>query len=162
MRTRRAKDAGPGWTGTDENSTLRGFLDYLRSSIVAKVADAPEPQARTAGVPSGTSLLGLIKHLTYVERFYFLGEPITNLRRTMKPGRDETADSLLDGYRRAVEEANDVIATWDDLTLDAPRPPGRGLPPSRRWVLTHMIEETARHAGHADILREQIDGATGR
>ncbi|XVV09406.1 DinB family protein [Actinoplanes sp. CA-131856] len=162
MKTRRAKDAGPGWTGADERSTLLGFLDYLRESIAGKVAGAPEPQTRTAGVPSGTNLLGLIKHLTYVERFYFLGEPITNLRRTMRPGRDETAESLLDGYRRAVEEANEVVATWDDLALDAPRPPGRGLPPSRRWVLTHMIEETARHAGHADILREQIDGATGR
>ncbi|SNY49121.1 DinB family protein [Paractinoplanes atraurantiacus] len=147
--------------GADERSTLLGCLDHLRGSIAGKAADVPEPQARTAGVPSGTNLLGLIKHLTYVERFYFLGEPITSLGRTMRPGRDETAEGLLEGYRRAVEEANDVIATWDDLTIDAPRRPGKP-PASRRWVLTHMIEETARHAGHADILREQIDGATGR
>jgi len=159
---RRAKDVGPPRTGADEKATLLGFLDYLRGSIADKAADVPEPQARTAGVPSGTNLLGLIKHLTRVERFYFLGEPINNMRRTMRPTREETANGLLADYRRTIEQANEVIETWTDLTLDAPRPPGRSLPPSRRWVLVHMIEETARHAGHADILREQIDGSTGR
>lgn len=159
---RRVKDVGPPWTGADEKATLLGFLDYLRGSIAGKVADVPEPQVRTAGVPSGTNLLGLIKHLTLVERFYFLGEPITNLRRSMQPTREETADGLLADYQRTIEQANEVIESWSDLTLDAPRPPGRGLPPSRRWVLVHMVEETARHAGHVDILREQIDGSTGR
>jgi hypothetical protein len=161
MATRR-RDTGPAWTDPDEKSTLAGFLDYLRDSIADKVADAPEPAVRTAGVSSGTNLLGLIKHLTAVERFYFLGEPITNMRRTFRPARDETVADLIAGYRATVEQANRVIATWTDLTGDAPRPPGRALAPSRRWVLVHMIEETARHAGHADILREQIDGATGR
>ena len=55
-----------------------------------------------------------------------------------------------------------VITACPDLSLPAPRPPRRGAPPTMRWVLVHMIEETGRHAGHADILREQIDGATGR
>jgi hypothetical protein len=156
------KDAGPPRTGADEKATLLGFLDYLRGSIAAKVADVPEPQVRTAGVSSGTSLLGLVKHLTLVERFFFLGEPFPSMRRSMQPTRAETVDGLLAAYRRAAEEATEVVETWADLTLDAPRPPGRGGPPSRRWVLVHMIEETARHAGHADILREQIDGSTGR
>ncbi|MEV4715479.1 DinB family protein [Micromonospora sp. NPDC049374] len=160
--SRRVKDVGPPWTGGDEKAALLGFLDYLRNSIAGKVADVPEPQVRAGGVPSGTNLLGLIKHVTKVERFYFLGEPINNLRRTMQPTREETVESLLADYRRTIEQANEVIETWTDLTLDAPRPPGRNLPPSRRWVLVHMIEETARHAGHADILREQIDGFTGR
>jgi Protein of unknown function (DUF664) len=160
--SRRVKDVGPPWTGAEERATLLGFLDYLRDSIAGKVADVPEPLVRTAGVPSGTNLLGLIKHLTRVERFYLLGEPIDNLRRTMRPARAETVDSLLAGYRQTIAQANEVIESWTDLTLDAPRPPGRGLPPSRRWVLVHLIEETSRHAGHADILREQIDGSTGR
>ncbi|MFF5219408.1 DinB family protein [Micromonospora sp. NPDC000442] len=160
--SRRVKDVGPPWTGGDEKAALLGFLDYLRNSIAGKVADVPEPQVRAGGVPSGTNLLGLIKHVTKVERFYFLGEPINNLRRTMQPTREETVESLLADYRHTIEQANEVIETWTDLTLDAPRPPGRSLPPSRRWVLVHMIEETARHAGHADILREQIDGSTGR
>lgn len=159
---RRVKDVGPPWTGADEKATLLGFLGYLRTSIAGKAANVPEPQARTGGVTSGTNLLGLVKHLTLVERFYFLGEPINNMRRSMQPTREETVNGLLAGYRRAIEQANEVIETWTDLTLDAPRPPGHNLPPSRRWVLVHMIEETARHAGHADILREQIDGSTGR
>jgi uncharacterized protein DUF664 len=155
-------DAGPPWTGTDEKATLLGFLNYLRSSVAGKAADVSEPQVRAGGVPSGTNLLGLIKHLTRVERFYFLGEPINSMRHTMQPTREETVDGLLADYRRTIEQANEVVETWADLTLDAPRPPGRNLPPTRRWVLVHMIEETARHAGHADILREQIDGSTGR
>jgi hypothetical protein len=158
----RRKDIGPAWTEPDEKSTLTGFLDYLRASIAGKVADAPEPAVRTAGVPSGTSLLGLIKHLTAVERFYFLEEPITDMRRTFRPARADTVEGLVAEYRATVARTNRVIATWTDLAEPAPRPPGRGLAPSRRWVLVHMIEETGRHAGHADILREQIDGSTGR
>ena len=157
-----AKDTGPPWTAPDEKGTLVGFLDYLRSAIVDKVADVPEPAVRTAGVPSGTSLLGLVKHLTAVERFYFLQEPITDLRRTFRPTRAETVAGLLAGYRATTRQANEVIGTWTDLAGPAPRPPGRALPPSRRWVLVHLIEETGRHAGHADILRERIDGSTGR
>ncbi|MDR7281087.1 DinB family protein [Catenuloplanes atrovinosus] len=141
---------------------MLGFLDYLRNSVIEKVADVPEPEVRAPGVASGTNLLGLIKHLTAVERFYFLGEPIPNLRRTLRPTRTETVDGLIADYRRAIAEANEVIDGWTDLAAPAPRPPGRGLPPTRRWVLTHMIEETARHAGHADIIRERIDGSVGR
>ena len=162
-RTGKRKDTGPEWTAPGEKDTLVGFLDYLRQSIMEKVADVPEPEVRTAGVPSGTSLLGLVKHLTAVERFYFLEEPITNMRRTFRPNREETVEGLLAGYRATVAQANQVIEKWTELTDPAPRPPGRGaLPPSQRWVLVHMIEEVGRHAGHADILREQIDGSTGR
>jgi hypothetical protein len=162
-RTRKRKDTGPEWTAPGEKATLVGFIDYLRNAIMDKVADVPEPEVRTAGVPSGTNLLGLIKHVTAVERFYFLEEPITNMRRTFQPTRDETVDGLLAGYRATIAQANQVIETWTDLTQPAPRPPGRGaLPPSQRWVLVHMIEEIGRHAGHADIIRERIDGSTGR
>ncbi|MET0235041.1 MAG: DinB family protein [Kibdelosporangium sp.] len=157
-----AKDAKPPRTGADEKSTLLGFLDYLRHSIAAKAEDAPEPQVRTPGVPSGTSVLGLVKHLTFVERFQFLGEDVRDWASTMRPGPDETVADVLVCYRSAVEAANAVIAHYEDLAVAAPRPPGRGPGPSMRWVLVHMIEETGRHAGHADILREQIDGATGR
>lgn len=162
-RTRKRKDTGPGWTAPGEKDTLVGFIDYLRNAIMDKVSGVPEPEVRTAGVPSGTNLLGLIKHVTAVERFYFLEEPITNMRRTFRPTRDETVDGLLAGYRATIAQANQVIETWTDLTQPAPRPPGRGaLPPSQRWVLVHLIEEIGRHAGHADIIRERIDGSTGR
>jgi hypothetical protein len=116
----------------------------------------PEPAVRTPGVASGTNLLGLIKHLTAVERFYFLGAKVGSWPRTFTPTSRDTVGSVLAGYREAVAEANAVIAACDDLT----QPVGSG--PSMRWLLTHMIEETGRHAGHADIIRERIDGATGR
>ncbi|MFE2848726.1 DinB family protein [Streptomyces scopuliridis] len=158
----RAQDTGPPRAGADERATLRGFLDYLRNAIAEKVEGAPEPQVRTGGVPSGTSLLGLLKHLAFVERFYFLGEDADHWPATMRPSAEDTVDGVLADYRKTVERANQVIDACPDLALPAPRPPHRGPAPSMRWVLVHMIEETGRHAGHADILREQIDGSTGR
>ncbi|GAA1695537.1 DinB family protein [Streptomyces yatensis] len=160
-RTRR-KETGPPATGPDEKATLRGFLDYLRDSVADKVAGVPEPQVRTGGVPSGTSLLGLLKHLAFVERFSFLGEDAGDWPATMRPSAEDTVDGVLADYRETVERANRVIDACPDLTLPAPRAPRRGSAPSMRWVLVHMIEETGRHAGHADILRERIDGSTGR
>ena len=161
-RGSRRRDTGPPRTGADEKSTLLGFLNYLRSGIANKVADAPHPQVRTAGVASGTNLLGLVKHLTCVERFYFLGERVDDWAATMRPSPDETVERTLAAYQEAVERANQVIDACPDLALPGPRPPHRGSAPSMRWILVHMIEETGRHAGHADILREQIDGSTGR
>ncbi|MFI7541798.1 DinB family protein [Actinoplanes sp. NPDC049599] len=161
-RRRRTADLGPPETGAGEQATLLGVLDYLRAAVAGKVADVPEPAVRAGGVPSGTNLLGLIKHLTAVERFYFLGEPIGNLRGTLRPAAGETVDGLLAAYRQTGVRVNQVVEACTDLALPAPRPPGRGRGPSMRWALVHLIEETARHAGHADILREQIDGSTGR
>jgi hypothetical protein len=158
----RMPDSKPPRTGADEKATLVGFLDYLRAAVAAKADGVPEPQVRTAGVASGTSLLGLVKHLAYVERFYFLGEDVGDWKQTMRPAPDETVDGVLAGYRDAVSRANEIIDACSDLALPAPRPSRRGSAPSMRWVLVHMIEESGRHAGHADILREQIDGATGR
>ncbi|MGW7275838.1 DinB family protein [Streptomyces sp. NPDC054864] len=155
-------DNGPPRTGADEKATLRGFLDYLRDSIADKAAGVPEPRVRTAGVPSGTSLLGLLKHLACVERFYFLGEDTDDWPASMRPSAEDSLDGVLADYRKTVARANQVVDACPDLTLPAPRPPRRGAAPSMRWVLVHMIEETGRHAGHADILREQIDGSMGR
>jgi hypothetical protein len=146
----------------DEKTTLAGFLSYLRDAIAAKVADGPEPQVREPGVASGTNLLGLIRHLTHVERFYFLGENVRSWPGTFRARESDTVASVLAGYRAAVDEANAVIEACDDLGGPAPRSARPGPAPSMRWLLTHMIEETGRHAGHADILRERIDGVTGR
>src|SRR5687768_2389049 len=139
---RKRTDAGPPQTGAGEKETLVGFLDYLRQAIASKVAGVPEPQVRSAGVASGTSLLGLIKHLACVERYYFLGERPRDWRASMRPLPEETVDGVLAGYRDAVARANAVIEACQDLE----RPAGKG--PSMRWVLVHMIEETGRHAGH--------------
>ncbi|MFC8075664.1 DinB family protein [Streptomyces sp. NPDC057307] len=155
-------DTKPPRGGADEKTTLLGFLDYLRSAVADKATGAPEPQVRTPGVPSGTSVLGLVKHLTVVERFYFLGEDTADWAGSMRPTSEETAEQLLADYRTAVEQANRVIEACPDLSLPIPHPPRPASAPTMRWVLAHMIEETGRHAGHADILREQIDGSTGR
>ena len=162
MPAPRTRDTRPPATDADEKATLRGFLDYLRTAVAAKVAGVPEPQVRTAAVPSGTNLLGLVKHLACVERFYFLADDVRNWPATMRPTGRDTVESVLTDYRQTIERANRVIDACPDLPRPAPRPPRRGPAPSMRWVLVHMIEETGRHAGHADLIREQIDGATGR
>ncbi|AQS67737.1 DinB family protein [Streptomyces pactum] len=158
----RRGDTPPPRTGSGETDVLRGFLDYLRTSMAAKVEGAPEPQVRTAQVPSGTNLLGLLNHLTFVERAIFLGETVTDWQATFHAAPQDGVDDVVARYRAAVERANAALDDCTDLGEPVPRPrPGRPAP-SVRWALAHMIEETGRHAGHADVLRELIDGATGR
>jgi hypothetical protein len=152
----RKRDVGPPATGAEEKQVLTGFLDYLRAAVAAKAEGVPEPLVRTPGVASGTNLLGLVKHLTHVEAHWLLGETVADWAATFRPAPAETAGEILAAYRATTGKANAVIATWHDLGAAGPRRA------SRRWTLAHLIEETGRHAGHADILRELIDGATGR
>ncbi|MEV6985355.1 DinB family protein [Sphaerisporangium sp. NPDC051017] len=161
-RRNRRRDTPPPRTGSSETEVLRGFLDYLRTSIAAKVDGAPEPQVRTAAVPSGTNLLGLLKHLTFVERSTFLGDAVTDWQTTFQAAPADSVADVVARYRETVERANEVLDRCADLGAPVPRP-AQGRPaPSVRWALAHMIEETGRHAGHADILRELIDSSTGR
>ncbi|MGW2228467.1 DinB family protein [Streptomyces formicae] len=160
--TPRRKDAPPPRTANDEADVLRGFLDYLRVSIAAKVEGAPEPQARTPMVPSGTSLLGVLHHLTAVEGATFLGEQVGDWQATFRPDPQDGVADVVARYRATVDRANKALDACADLGAPLPRPGRAGSSPSVRWALAHMIEETGRHAGHADILRELIDGATGR
>ncbi|MFC3997621.1 DUF664 domain-containing protein [Nocardiopsis sediminis] len=163
MSARTKRDTGPPSTGPGEKDVLAGFLDYLRAGVVAKAEGVPETQVRAPGVPSGTSLLGLVVHLTHVERYWLLGHGVTDWPATFRPAPCETAAAVLAAYRATTAAANAQIASWHDLTAAGPRPARPGRPaPSRRWTLVHLIEETARHAGHADILRELADGTTGR
>jgi hypothetical protein len=150
------RDAGPPATGPAEKDVLTGFLDYLRAAVVAKVDGVPEARVRAPGVPSGTNLLGLVKHLTHVERHWLLGHPVRDWKATFHAAPGDTTASILAAYRQTNAEANAEIASWAGLGERGKRKA------SRRWTLTHLIEETARHAGHADILRELIDGSTGR
>ncbi|NVI87021.1 DinB family protein [Actinomadura sp. BRA 177] len=158
MPAKRRTDTPPPRTGNSEAEVLRGFLDYLRTSIAAKVDGASEPQVRTAMVPSGTNLLGLLNHLTSVERSLFLGEDVTTWQATFKASPNDSVAEIVAHYRKTVERANKVLDACTDLAAPIPGRPA----PSVRWALTHMIEETGRHAGHADILRELIDSTTGR
>ncbi|WP_405793444.1 DinB family protein [Streptomyces sp. NBC_01506] len=159
---KRHGDTPPPRTGGSETEVLRGFLDYLRQSIAAKVEGAPEPDVRTAAVPSGTNLLGLLNHLIHVERATFLGDRVTDWQATFHAAPSDSVADVVARYRTTVARADDVLDECADLGARVPRPRPNTPAPSVRWALTHMIEETGRHAGHADILREQIDGATGR
>lgn len=159
---RRRHDAPPPRTGPEESDVLLGFLDYLRASVVGKVEGVAEPTVREPQVPSGTSLLGLLKHLVHVERATFLGEHVDDWQATFRPGSQDSVASLVADYRAAVAAANEVIDACDDLAAPIRYAHSRRRAPSMRWALAHMIEETGRHAGHLDILRELVDGATGR
>ncbi|MFF8725221.1 DinB family protein [Streptomyces sp. NPDC015171] len=152
----------------DEKDILHASLDRHRDAVLWKLEGLDDEQLRRPMTPSGTSLLGLVKHLAAVEYGWFVQtfghemeplwfDPYQNEDMRIAPG--ETSERITAFYGRARAAADRVIT---DLPLDAPgRPAGRDLAVSLRWVLVHMVEETARHAGHMDILRELIDGTTG-
>jgi uncharacterized damage-inducible protein DinB len=150
----------------DESTTLLAFLTYLRQSIVRKAEGLSEDDARRPVVPSGTSLAGLVKHLTISERYWlghiWAGDPGRRWPgESWTVGPHETVDQLLDDYRAAWKDSDRLIEAAP--AFDAPcAEEYRGHRMSLRWVITHLLEETARHAGHADITRELIDGAVGR
>ena len=126
-------------------------------------------QATRRMVPSDTTLLGMVKHLAWVERWWFVdciggGSPdypftLDDIDADFRIEPGDTVASILEEYATAVAEANAIITAAENLDVTG-QIEGRGAR-SLRWVLLHMIEETARHVGQADILREQIDGATG-
>ena len=151
-----------------ERDLLISFLDLYRRTILVKVGGLTEEQLRRRLVPSPTTLLGIVKHLGYVERSWFrirfnvedLPVPWTEQDpdADFRVEPDETAESVVAFYREQIACARAIVAT---AQLDD-RVKGKAKQPyTLRWILVHMIEETARHAGHADILREQTDGATG-
>jgi hypothetical protein len=166
MNTELRGDRRPPSLNAGEKTTLLSFLNYLRDAVVAKASGVSDKAVRTAGVSSGTSILSLIKHLTAVEFNWFAwsyaGADVALWDDESQPADDETAESLLAAYHQAVGRSNEIIEACEDLDRPGVRSLRETPPPSMRWVLVHMIEETARHAGHADILREQIDGSVGR
>lgn len=146
---------------------LSAFLDFLRETLVWKVADLSDEDLRRPMVPSAICLLGIVKHSAYVERWWFrsvfAGEDLPAGWSEADPDADwriepeETTGAILALYRDEVERSRAAVAgaDWNDVA----RRPGRDQ--TLGWILTHMVEEVARHCGHADILRELIDGATG-
>jgi len=145
-----------------ERDTLLAFLDYLRESVILKVEDLDREPAGRPMVPSGTSLLGLVKHLTAVERWWFHVVFAASAEDIPDPEvlPEDTVAGLVAVYRDIIAGSNEIIRACDDL--DRLSATNGGEPPSLRWILVHMVEETGRHAGHADILRELIDGTVGR
>ena len=152
-----------------EFEMLTAFLDYYRTVMIRKIEGLDPEGLRHSPVDSGTSLGGLIKHLAYVERHWFgstyggleLEYPWTDEDpdADFRVADDETVDSLTAFYQSECGRARELVAANPDL--DRVVPASRGRTVSLRWILIHMIEETARHAGHADIIREMVDGAVG-
>jgi hypothetical protein len=159
-------DTRPPLEDGGEKATLTAFLGYLREAIIAKATGIPDAHARRPGVDSGTSLLWLVKHSTVSEWYWFAemyaGEDTGRVDFGAEVGPDDSTADLVAAYREAIRHADGIIAAAADLNGRCARSRAGREPRSLRWVLVHMIEETARHAGHADILREQLDGATGR
>ena len=152
----------------DEKTTLHAALQSHRDVMVWKLEGLTDEQVRRPMVPSGTNLVGLVKHLANAEYGWFCEtfgrptEPLTDISRDpeadMSAGDGEATDDIVAFYRRAWAAADAAIL---ELPLDATGTAYTGRTVSLRWVLVHMIEDTVRHAGHADILRELIDGGTG-
>ncbi|GGJ55570.1 DinB family protein [Streptomyces brasiliensis] len=169
MTTERTEPA----QNASERAMLEGWLDYHRQTLAWKCEGLTDEQLRTAPVePSELSLMGLVRHMAEVERSWF---------RKVLAGDDRgpiyftDADQDGDFHATEADTWQEAYATWqteieaarrhaadfalDDLSL------GKGRftqePFNLRWIYTHMIEEYARHNGHADLIRERIDGATG-
>jgi len=151
---------------------LDQWLDYHRATLRHKCAGLDERQLRTASCPpSNLTLLGLVRHLTDVERGWFLRGVAQRSADQVPPlyYSDEDPDGDFENLDRASTESvlnaydaaiADIRAAVADAGLDQTFSNG-GTPCSVRWVHVHMIEEYARHNGHADLIRERIDGATG-
>lgn len=147
---------------------LVAFLNRQRSAMLFRLEGLDLEDVAKPLVPSGTSLLGLVKHLAWVEDWWFSdfigGErpeypwSDTDPDADFRIEADDSIESVTQLYAEAVARSNAVIDAAESLDVLGAR---ENQQKSLRWVLMHMIEETARHAGHADIVRELIDGATG-
>ena len=155
-------DLKPPRLAGEEAQTLRALLQYQRESLLRKVDGVTEDRARWSPVGSGTSLLWLIRHMAAAEVTWVLNRFAG--QDPLPPGTEPPDGTLRDAaeaYRRGWQRVDAVAFAGTGLD-ELCRRPDPGPPVSLRWVLMHLLEETARHAGHADILRELIDGSAGR
>ncbi|AVV43359.1 DinB family protein [Streptomyces sp. ID05-04B] len=154
----------------EELPMLESWLAFHRATLELKCAGLDDGQVRTASAePSSLTLLGLVQHLAEVERNWFQRAfaglevpPVFGERTGYALDADRGLDEALTVWRREIARGRELIAgrSLEDTgrIMDGPM---AGLEVSLRWVLLHMIEEYARHNGHADILRERLDGVTG-
>jgi hypothetical protein len=148
----------------DELTGLGAFLDAQRASLLRKSEGLTDDQATSRPTASEFSMLTLIKHVAFVERRWFqlevarrdlpgLWPPPDQREFEIEPG--DTIEGVRALYERIIDENDAILAEVSELDSVS----GNGL--NRRFVLLHLLEELARHAGHADIIRESIDGRTG-
>jgi hypothetical protein len=153
----------------DERTILAGMLDFARGAIVRKAAGLTEEQARSAPVPPSTlTAAGVVKHLTGVERFWFSIDfadldlehpwPEDDMHGAFELSEQDTIGGLLQAYQEECARSEASVARFAlEETAKAP-----DMDFLLRFAYAHMIQETARHAGHLDLLREAIDGTTGQ
>ncbi|MEW1862873.1 DinB family protein [Streptomyces sp. NBC_00669] len=157
----------------DERTMLTTFLDYARATAVAKCAGASAQDAAKAPLPGSPlmTLGGLLSHLRWVEYWWvqvmFLGEEDTegpwtdeDPDREMRIGARTPLPELISAYEEQSARYRELVAATD-LATTAKRPTRDGTYVTLGWVLMHLIEETSRHNGHIDVLRELADGTTG-
>jgi uncharacterized damage-inducible protein DinB len=157
----------------DERDGLLAYLAQQRHVLRLAAHGLTDAQARETPTDSTLSVGGLIKHVATTERGWIdlvlqrgSGGSDDDYASNFRIGHDETLAGVLDRYSQVAKETEAVIADIPDLAQPVPVPKGVPWFPSDveawsvRWVLLHLIEETARHAGHADIVRECLDGAT--
>ncbi|EST31099.1 DinB family protein [Streptomyces niveus] len=165
----RINDTPSAW---DDRTQLTTFLDYARGTARAKCEGVSEENARKALLPGSPlmTMSGVINHLRWVEYYWFqvvfLGEedraPMTDEDpdREMRIAVDFPLTQLLDEYAEQSGLYRELVA-GSDLDKQAQRTIRNGVHVDLRWIMHHLIEETARHNGHLDILREMLDGTTG-
>jgi uncharacterized damage-inducible protein DinB len=156
-----------------EREMLSAWLDWHRATLAVKCEGLTDDQLRERSVPpSSLSLLGLVRHMADVERGWFRqvlsGEDVPDIyARTQDPDADFNGSSSGDAaaafaaWEAECELARTAVTAASSLDVLSTGLTGRGHRVSLRWILVHMIEEYARHNGHADLLRERIDGVTG-
>jgi uncharacterized damage-inducible protein DinB len=162
----------------DEAETLLGFLDYQRATLAWKCAGLDSRGLAATTAASTITLGGLLKHLAYVEDSWFSQALYGRDRAAMWRSVDWAADPDWEWHSAVNDTPEQLFALWQDavatsrsLVAEAIKDGGLGRlarrtwpdgrAPSLRWIVVHMIEEYARHNGHADLLREAVDGATG-
>jgi Protein of unknown function (DUF664) len=157
----------------DPKELLLGFLDYYRSVIARKIEGLPDAELRTSRLPSGWAPLELLKHLIYMEqrwlRWGFRAEQLPdphgdeNRAGRWYAGPGDTAAALIAVLHATGEQTRAIVTKAELADVSAPggRFSGDDRRPTLAWILTYVLQEYARHAGHLDVARELIDGATG-
>ena len=144
----------------DERELLLAWLGHLRGAVLGKVQGLGEQDARWTPDGRLIGLLGIVNHLTHVEWRWIdggmRGEEVSRSEEEFRPGSELTLPHAVEAYRARAAATDTMVRT---MSLDEPCRWGNGT--NLRWVLLHLINETARHAGHADATRELLDGTTG-
>ncbi|MET9295055.1 DinB family protein [Streptomyces sp. NPDC003077] len=155
----------------DERTMLERWLEFHRATLETKCSGLSDEQLRTASAePSDLTLLGLVRHMAEVERSWFrrvlAGEDVpwvycdeADMDRDWHVTEEDTGAEALTTWRAEVEAARRTAARFELDDVGHRRSDGKDY--GLRWIYVHMIEEYARHNGHADLIRERIDGATG-